>query len=118
MCAPSFLVCAHHTTCVRAHMPHSLEGTLTCSILHLLLFLFERLFQLLLFRLSMLDIFTQMNILLLELVELFLSQFTLLGQFFVFSLKKIMKPVLLLIKTYTLTDHTKNSSETENTQNM
>ena len=29
-----------------------------------------------------------------------------------------MKPVLLLIKTYTLTDHTKNSSETENTQNM
>ena len=27
MCAPSFLVCAHLTTCVRAHA-HSLEGTL------------------------------------------------------------------------------------------
>jgi len=29
MCAPSFLVCAHLTTCVHAQDVHSLEGTLT-----------------------------------------------------------------------------------------
>jgi len=34
MCAPSFLVCAHLTTCVRTHV-HSLEGTLiTIPSLH------------------------------------------------------------------------------------
>jgi len=31
MCAPSFLVCAHLTTCVRAHA-HSLEATLIIAV--------------------------------------------------------------------------------------
>ena len=30
MCAPNFLVCAHLTTCARAHV-HRLEGTLMCG---------------------------------------------------------------------------------------